>query len=99
MTQHGGARPGAGRKKGEVSQAKRELSEMAKDYAEQALQVLVSIANSASASDSARVSAATAILDRGYGKPGQSVLVLFPWGCRVSIRSCSRAERRRKVFR
>ncbi|MFC0246418.1 hypothetical protein ACFOLL_04445 [Falsochrobactrum ovis] len=69
---HGGARPGAGRKKGKVSQAKRELAEMAKEHAEQALQVLVNIALSGE-SEAARVSAANAILDRGYGKPMQGV--------------------------
>lgn len=44
MAQHGGKRPGAGRKKGKVSQAKRELSAMAKDHAEAALQTLANIA-------------------------------------------------------
>ena len=33
-SKHGGARPGAGRKKGKVSAAKRELAEMAKGHAE-----------------------------------------------------------------
>ena len=71
-SKHGGARPGAGRKKGKVSQAKRDLASMAKDHAEQALQVLVEIAASGE-SESARVSAANAILDRGYGRPVQGV--------------------------
>ncbi len=71
-TKHGGSRPGAGRKKGKVSQAKRELAELAKDHAEQALQVLVEIALDGE-SEAARVSAANAILDRGYGKPIQGV--------------------------
>lgn len=75
MAQRGGARPGAGRKKGQVSQAKRELAEMAKDHAETALGVLVSIATNDTAGDAARVSAASAILDRAYGKPRQSVEV------------------------
>lgn len=75
MAARGGARPGAGRKKGAVSQARREIAEMAKDHAQAALQVLVSVANSAKSPAAARVSAATAILDRGYGKPRQSVEV------------------------
>lgn len=45
---------------------------MAKEHAELALQTLVSIAQS-SESDAARVSAASAILDRGYGKPTQAL--------------------------
>ena len=36
--------PGAGRKKGKVSKAKRELAEMAKEHAEDALLTLVEIA-------------------------------------------------------
>ena len=64
----GGARPGAGRKKGKVGEAKRELAAMAKQHAEAALHTLVEIATGDGAA-SARVSAATAILDRAYGKP------------------------------
>lgn len=69
---HGGKRPGSGRKKGVVSQAKRDLAEMAKKHAEQALAVLVGIAVNGE-SDAARVSAANAILDRAYGKPPQAL--------------------------
>jgi len=68
----GGTRPGAGRKKGGVSQAKRDLAEMAKDHAETAMLTLVEIATGDAAA-SARVSAATAILDRAYGKPRQAL--------------------------
>lgn len=46
---------------------------MAKDHAEAALQTLVDVASNPKASESARVSAAIAILDRGYGKPFQAV--------------------------
>jgi hypothetical protein len=70
---HGGARPGAGRKPGKVGAAKRALAEMAKDHAEAALQTLASIHADIEAPAAARVSAATAILDRAYGKPAQSV--------------------------
>ncbi len=70
-TKHGGARPGAGRKKGKVSAAKRAIADMAKDHAEAALRTLADIASSGE-SESARVAAANAILDRAYGKPSQS---------------------------
>ena len=70
---HGGARRGAGRPKGRVTQAKRDLMDMAKDHGETALAVLVEIATNAAASEGARVSAANALLDRGYGKPTQTV--------------------------
>jgi hypothetical protein len=68
----GGARPGAGRTRGKVGEAKREMAEMAKDHAETALLTLVEIATSGAAA-SARVSAATAILDRAYGRPRQAL--------------------------
>ena len=68
----GGPRPGAGRKRGKVGKAKREIAEMAKEHAEAALLTLVEIATGDGAS-SARVSAATAILDRAYGKPRQAL--------------------------
>ncbi len=42
--------------------------------------MLVGIAGNAEASDAARVSAANAILDRGYGKPAQSVALSNPDG-------------------
>lgn len=75
MATRGGARPGAGRKPGKVGRAKRELAEVAKGHAEAALRVLVSIAENGEAPAAARVTAATAILDRGYGRPRQSVEV------------------------
>lgn len=74
MAQVGGKRPGAGRKPGAVSKAKRELAEMAKEHAAMALEVLVNVAK-AGESDAARVSAATAILDRGYGRPFQAMQI------------------------
>ena len=64
----GGSRPGAGRKKGKVSEAKRELAEMAKEHAEDALLTLVEISKGNTAA-SARVSAATAILTEPTASP------------------------------
>ena len=72
MVARGGYRLGAGRKKGMVSEAKRELDQMAKEHAEAALRTLVDIATGDGAA-AARVSAATAILDRAYGKPSQAL--------------------------
>jgi YHS domain-containing protein len=73
----GGARPGAGRKRGKVGEAKRALAEMAKEHAEAALDTLVEISKGSNAA-SARVSAATAILDRAYGKPAQALEHCMP---------------------
>jgi hypothetical protein len=72
MAQRGGRRPGAGRKKGKVSQAKRDLAALARDHAELAMSTLVDVAHNGE-SEAARVSAATAILDRGFGKPKHSL--------------------------
>jgi len=69
----GGARKNAGRPLGKISQAKRTLADMAQTHGEQALQTLVEIATDGDAPHSARVSAANALLDRGYGRPPQSL--------------------------
>lgn len=87
----GGARPGAGRKPGKVGAAKRALADMAKDHAEAALRTLVEIAADSEAPHAARVSAANAILDRGYGKPPQALehtgkeggAIVVRWGSNV----------------
>ena len=68
MAGHGGKRAGAGRKPGAVSQAKRDLAEMAKDHASKALRSLAEISERGE-SEIARVAASVAILDRAYGKP------------------------------
>lgn len=72
----GGPRPGAGRPTGARSratkQAKATLSELAQKHTATALQVLVDVAKKGE-SESARVAAANALLDRAYGKPRQAV--------------------------
>lgn len=78
MSGHGGKRPGAGRKPGSKQRATVEqagtLAELAREYTSTALGTLVRVAQS-SESDAAAVSAANAILDRGYGKPVQQTEV------------------------
>lgn len=68
----GGKRAGAGRPKGKVSQAKRDIAEMARDHGEAALRVLLHVATQGE-TEAARVSAANALLDRGYGKAPQAL--------------------------
>ena len=67
----GGVRAGAGRPKGSVQKAPRadkvSFAELARQHAPAALQVLVQIMQTG-VSEAARVSAATAIMDRAYGK-------------------------------
>ncbi len=65
----GGARPGAGRKKGSPNKATRTLKELAREYTSEAVEALIEVVRTETGA--ARVSAANAILDRGYGKPSQ----------------------------
>lgn len=73
---HGGKRQGAGRKPGSKSratkQAKATLSKLAQALAPEALETLAEIMKDVEAPAAARVSAANAILDRGYGRPVQT---------------------------
>lgn len=71
----GGARPGAGRKPGQTTKAKMDMMSMARDHATEAFNVLMNVARDPKAPPAARVTAATAILDRGFGRPAQSVAV------------------------
>lgn len=66
----GGPRPGAGRKAGSPNKATATLKELARQYTSEALEALVAVVREGE-SEAARVSAANAILDRGYGKPSQ----------------------------
>lgn len=72
MNTHGGTRPGAGRPAGATSNVKLGLADKASGYADMAIEALVDVCQN-SDSDAARVSAANAILDRGYGKPPQAI--------------------------
>lgn len=69
-----------GRKKGVPNKATACLKEAAQVYTEQALSTLATIMLSASEGGAARVAAANALLDRGYGKPKQSVEASGPDG-------------------
>jgi len=81
----GGKREGAGRKKGSKhtrprsspviiapAQEKRELREAARQFTDDALKALAAICIEGK-SEAARVSAACALLDRGFGKPTQQL--------------------------
>lgn len=49
------------------------IKELAKSHTQEAIETLVEIASNKKASANARVSAATALLDRGWGRPHQYV--------------------------
>ncbi len=68
-----GGNAGKGRPKGAPNRATRELRALATEYTEQALLVLAEVMRDGRAPHAARVHAATALLDRGHGKPRQEL--------------------------
>ena len=52
-----------------------DIAALARTHTEDAIAVLVSIAENPKANDNARISAANSLLDRGHGKPPQAVAV------------------------
>jgi len=75
MNEHGGHRRGAGRPAGSPNRAtvdqKARLYELARQHAGTAIEALAQVAESGQ-TESARIAAACAILDRGYGKPREA---------------------------
>lgn len=51
----------------------RTLTDLAREHTAKAVDALVDVLESAEASDAAKVSAATALLDRGWGRPKQDL--------------------------
>ena len=68
----GGARPGAGRPEGARNKVTIELQEAAQAYTVEALETLHKVCTKGE-SESARVAAACALLDRAHGKPRQQL--------------------------
>ena len=71
VEKRGGKRPGAGRKKGDVSFAKMDIAKIAREHTAVAIKTLVDIAKSGP--HAARVAAANSLLDRGYGRSPQFI--------------------------
>lgn len=69
----GGPRPNSGRKRGKQSAAAQSIVELAKSHSPDMLRVLVAIGNNTNETASARVSAANAVIERGYGRPAQTL--------------------------
>ncbi len=97
----GGKRPGAGRPKGAKDRATKDeiegLAALAKIHTRSMLETLVSVAENKEETASARVSAATAVLDRGYGRPAQTVETSGPGGKPIEIEDVSTKELCRRV--
>ena len=62
-----------GRVAGTPNKATANIKEAAQQYTESAISTLVEIMGDATAPHAARVAAANSILDRGHGKPRQSI--------------------------
>jgi hypothetical protein len=73
VSNRGGARPGAGRKKGIPNKATAPIREAAREYTSSALLTLASVMEGKDQPAAARVAAANALLDRAYGKPSQPI--------------------------
>lgn len=84
ISRRGGKRPGSGRPKGRKDAKTLEIEAAAKRYAGDMLKALVHVAKK-SKSDSARVAAAIAVLDRGYGRPHQAVALTDPDGNTLEV--------------
>ena len=72
----GGSKPGerrGGRKLGTPNKVTVELAGLARVYTPDALAALIGVMNDPEAPAAARVSAASAVLDRGHGKPRQAL--------------------------
>lgn len=84
MSGRGGRRLGAGRPRGRKSDKTLEIEAAAKAHGGNAIAALVDVAQSGK-SETARVQAAVALLDRGYGKPRQSVEHSGPDGGAIPV--------------
>jgi hypothetical protein len=69
-----------------VAKAKADIRSLARSHTESAIKVLAGIMNQTEAPAAARVAAASALLDRGWGKPVATVeagtelaKILFAW--------------------
>lgn len=69
----GGKREGAGRPKGSPNKATASIRDAAQAFTEEALQTLAKVMRDPDSPAASRVAAASALLDRGHGKPTQSV--------------------------
>lgn len=69
---HGGKRPGAGRPPGALNRLTRPIRELAADQGEASIARLVQLRDEAD-SEQVRFAAAKELLDRGHGRPRQTI--------------------------
>ncbi len=84
ISARGGKRPGAGRPPGAPNKLTRDLKEAAALHTDGCLEVLVHLRDHAE-SEQVRLAAATALLDRGHGRPRQELELSKREGITVHI--------------
>jgi len=70
---HPGGNAGKGRPRGVPNKATAAVRDIAQQYTVEAVEALAAVMRDATAPPAARVSAATALLDRGHGRPTQPI--------------------------
>ena len=63
-----------------------DIREIARKHTPEAIETLVTVMNSPRATDQARVHAATALLDRGWGRPAQTIHASVERGTEIDAR-------------
>lgn len=81
----GGKRDGAGRPSGAKTKAGADVREAAQAFTDDAISTLAEIMKDSDNPAAARVAAANALLDRGYGKPKQETELTGDVGLRIVI--------------
>ena len=86
-----------GRPKGVSKSVVADVRALAKTYGEDAIEALVEVMGNAKTPPAARVAAATAILDRGFGKPSQRMDVAGGLTLEALIMATLPDDERRRV--
>ncbi len=80
-----------------MAKAKADIRSLARSHTESAIKVLGSIMNQKTAPASARVAAAVALLDRGWGKPAQYLEHTGKAGGPIQVDDLSTTEMARRI--
>ncbi len=81
-----------------MAKAPTEIRSLARSHGATALRVLVGIMRQSKAPPAARIAAAVALLDRGWGKPGQAMELAGPDGGAVQVDVEGARERLRALI-
>ena len=76
----------------------KEVAAIAREHTAEAIRTLLHVMTKPKASDSARVSAAQILLDRGWGRAPQSVELSGPGGGPIAVAELGQVERRQLML-